>query len=88
MPVPGKVNIELGPGDAGLVSPADVETVGVEFKLLQLTLQTLGIHAKIKQRADEHVTGNPTEQVEIEGLHFLHHIRTQRTQRQKLLCVL
>jgi hypothetical protein len=64
-----EVDVKLHPGDGGFLPARNVEMVAVKLELLQLAFELGGIHAEIQQRADEHVTGDAAENVEVKRFH-------------------
>jgi hypothetical protein len=39
--------------------------IAIEFELLELALELLEIDSQVQESADEHITGDATEEVEI-----------------------
>jgi hypothetical protein len=60
-----EMNVEFDSFDGSFVSAGNVQMVAVEFQLFQFVLQVMRIHTQIEQRAYEHVTANPAEDIEI-----------------------
>jgi hypothetical protein len=65
-----EVNVKLHAGDGRFLLAGNVEVITVELELFQLAFEFAGVHAKIKQRGDEHVAGDAAEKVEIKDFHF------------------
>jgi hypothetical protein len=69
VPVFVQVDIELGPGDATAGAPGDVEVVPGNAEPTELTFEFRRGDAEIEQGAEEHVTADAAEDVEVEGFH-------------------
>jgi hypothetical protein len=54
-------DIELHPLNAGPLSLGHLKGVSLQFQLLQLAFEALGIDSQVNQRTDEHVAGNAAE---------------------------
>ena len=65
-----EMHIELDARDALAFILAEVQMEAVELELLQLAGEFVGVHAEVKQRADEHVTADAAEDVKIKSFHF------------------
>ena len=65
-----EVDIKLHTRDGGFFTAQYVQMVAVQLELLQLALQLGCVHAQVKQRANEHVTGDAAKYIEIECFHL------------------
>ena len=65
-----KMHVELDAGNALAFVLADVQVEAVELELLQFARELVRVHAEVKQRADEHVTADAAEDVEIKSFHL------------------
>jgi hypothetical protein len=65
------VNIEFDTLNVELFGAASVEMVAVEVEFFKFTVERGWIHAQVNQRANEHVTADAAEDVEIQGFHFV-----------------
>jgi hypothetical protein len=45
--------------------------IAIHIQLFEFMLELVRIDAKIQQRADEHITADTTENIEVKGFHFL-----------------
>ena len=64
-----QMHVELHAFDRGLVLAGDMQMVAIQFEFAQRARELVGIHAEIKERADEHVAADAAEEVEIESFH-------------------
>ena len=62
---PVEMDVEFDAFDSGFGTARDVEVVPVEAEFFQLAFQRGGFDAEVDQGADEHVTADAAEQVEI-----------------------
>jgi hypothetical protein len=65
----GQMDIQFHAFDAGFLLARDVQVIAVELQFLQLALQFAGVHAKVQQRADEHIAADAAENVEVKRSH-------------------
>jgi len=65
-----QMHVELHALDAGFLFAGDVKVVAVELQFFQFVLQLVRVHAQINHRADEHVTADAAENVEVKRFHF------------------
>jgi hypothetical protein len=64
-----EVHIELNAFYCGFLGAARVEVEAVEAKFFQLVLEFVKIDTEIEQRADQHITADAAEDIEIKGFH-------------------
>ena len=67
--IAGEMNIKFDAGNASLVAPGKVEMVLIQPQLAQLRFEFCRVDAQVDQGANEHVTADTTEQVQIKSLH-------------------
>ena len=63
------MHVELHALDGGLVLARDMEVIAIQLELFQLAFEFVRIHAQINQRADEHVSRDAAEDVEVKDFH-------------------
>jgi len=66
-----QMHIEFHPFDSHFLFPRHVQVVTVEIQFLEFMFELMHVHAQVNQRANEHVSADSTENVEVEGFHFL-----------------
>lgn len=68
-----QVDVELRACDAALFASTHMDVVAACAELFQLVFQGMRVHANIDQSADEHVTADPAEKVQIKSIHSHNH---------------
>ena len=63
------VDVEFDARDAGFFRAVRMQVIAIELELLELALEFLEIDAQVQKGADEHITGNAADEVEIKGAH-------------------
>jgi hypothetical protein len=64
-----EMDVKLRAGNGSSFLPRHVQMIFVQTKFLQLMLERVRIHAEIQHRADEHVTADAAEDVEVKSFH-------------------
>jgi hypothetical protein len=65
-----QMHVELDSFDAGFLFARDVEVIAAKLQFFQFVLQLVRVRAQVNHRADEHVTADAAEDVEIKRFHF------------------
>jgi len=66
-----QMDVELHAFDIGFLTASSVEmVVVVELELLEFGFELFEVDAQVEHRADEHITADPAENVEVDSFHF------------------
>jgi hypothetical protein len=60
-----EVNVEFHSGDGGFLLMRNMQMVAAKLEFFQFAFESVGVHAQIQQRADEHVACDAADEVEI-----------------------
>ena len=64
-----QVDVKFNPAQIGLLPTRGVKVEAIQTEFGEFPVQSVQIKAEIDQRAQEHVTADPAENIQVEGLH-------------------
>jgi hypothetical protein len=64
-----QMHLKLHASYGFLAAASNVEMVLIQSQFLELVLKSVAIHSQIKQRSDEHIAANATEDIQIQSFH-------------------
>jgi hypothetical protein len=64
-----EMHVEFRPRDARPLPARHVEVIAIQTELRQLAFELFDVKAQVQHRADEHVTADAAEDIEVKSFH-------------------